>query len=256
MANFAKGTFTIVPNKEVLRGKSPELQCVYYWLCDHSDDKGVCFPSYERLAECSGVHRTTVIKKVAELVALGLLVKTTRTTKDEHQSNLYQLVITGGGSSPELPPSSPERLELTPLNSIDTTAISEIGISSSLKTPLAPKELEGSSDSEGEEEVSFVVDEDSDGYKAGRWKKPSGKSTEPDPDLRGAYEVILKECEAYRGGSKFMNRISQYAALKKMRVAGIPSYAIIERFKELYDKGYGGDMQTVLRNFDKRPADN
>jgi len=92
---YKPGTFSITPNKELLRGKPSEMIAVYFWICDYSDNDGVCYPSRKRLAEDSGCNIKTVDKYIKKLEELGLLVKTCRQKPNskEKSSNIYQLMV-------------------------------------------------------------------------------------------------------------------------------------------------------------------
>ena len=91
---YEKGTFIIIPNKDLLRGKPSELQSVFFWLCEHSNDDGICFPSRRTVAKESGVGVRTVDKVIAQLSELELIKKTERKTEQKvNKSNLYQIMI-------------------------------------------------------------------------------------------------------------------------------------------------------------------
>lgn len=99
---YQKGTFVVVPNKEYLRGKPSELQTIFFWLCEHSDLDGICYPSRVTLAEEAGCGIKSVDKYLKELVSIGLIEKTVRQkpNSNENTSNLYQVVVA------EMPPPS------------------------------------------------------------------------------------------------------------------------------------------------------
>lgn len=93
---YERGTFTITPNKEHLRGKPPEMQAVYFWICDRADENGICFPSRAKIAEDCGIKSVrTIDKYIKELADMEILVKTVRKTPGsvENTSNLYQIMI-------------------------------------------------------------------------------------------------------------------------------------------------------------------
>lgn len=95
---YKPGTFVTVPNKEFLRGRSPYLQAVYFWLCSRQDSKsGTCYPSWTTIAREAGTSKRSVAKYIDELIELGILRKQRRV--DEHgdlTSNLYQIIDRGG----------------------------------------------------------------------------------------------------------------------------------------------------------------
>jgi len=68
-------------------------------LADNANDEGICWPSLDRIAEQTGLHRASVIRAVNLLEENGLLTR--RHRHDEtgrQQSNLYHLY---GGGSPQ-----------------------------------------------------------------------------------------------------------------------------------------------------------
>lgn len=95
MTKYKKGSFSVTPNKEHLRGKKAAYQSVYFWICDHADDDGICYPARQKIAKEAGVDIKTVDKYIPQMMKDGLLVKTNRTKKGskEKDSNLYQIMI-------------------------------------------------------------------------------------------------------------------------------------------------------------------
>lgn len=92
---YKKGTFVVVPNKEHLKGKPSEMQTIYFWLCDHSDEDGECFPSRSKIAKEAGCGIKTVDKYLKLLVDegfLGIEQRKKNGTK-ENMSNLYTLLL-------------------------------------------------------------------------------------------------------------------------------------------------------------------
>lgn len=91
--NYKKGSFTTVPNKEILRGKDAIAQIVFMWLCSYADEEGVCFPSRSKLAKDCNVTVDTIDRKVKYLADEGLVKKTTRKDGEVNKSNLYQILL-------------------------------------------------------------------------------------------------------------------------------------------------------------------
>ena len=91
---YEKGTFNTVPNKNHLKGKPAEMQTIYFWIVDHADKNGSCFPSRTTLAEESGCNIKTVDKYIKQLILDGFITKTQRKKVDsnKHASNIYQLL--------------------------------------------------------------------------------------------------------------------------------------------------------------------
>lgn len=157
MAKFDKGQFTIVPSKEARNGMHPTLQCVYMWLCDHSDSKMQSFPSRKVLAAEAGISVDTLDRALAKLEELGMIKKEARYNDGEQMSNLYTVNMittlrkTGGeGGAKTTPPSSKSptqnSTQLTQPNSISK----DIG-ASSLTKPAEKKVY-------GNPEVNTVIE--------------------------------------------------------------------------------------------------
>ena len=92
---YKKGTFTTVPNLNYLNGKPSVQQAIFFWLCVHSDDEGICYPSRQTLAKESGCEIRTVDKYIKQLIIDNVLIKTIRhkPKSKENTSNLYQIMI-------------------------------------------------------------------------------------------------------------------------------------------------------------------
>ncbi len=95
MAKYRKGSYIVIPNKGILRGKKAAFQSVYFWICEHSNENGTCYPGRARLANEAGVDIKTVDKYLQEMVTLGLLTVTNRFKKNtkEKDTNLYQIMV-------------------------------------------------------------------------------------------------------------------------------------------------------------------
>jgi len=65
-------------------------------LADFADEKGTCFPGQERLADMTGMHRSSVVRHIKTLEKLGLLTRTRRGRPDGRgrSSDRYQLNLT------------------------------------------------------------------------------------------------------------------------------------------------------------------
>ncbi len=108
MAKYRKGSFTVIPNKGILRGKKAALQSVYFWICEHANENGTCYPGRVNLAVESGVNIKTVDKYLKELVSLGLLSVTNRFKKKQRSTNLYQIMIIEDEVIPKTEVGTPE----------------------------------------------------------------------------------------------------------------------------------------------------
>ena len=93
---YKKGTFVIVPNLDELLGKPSEMQAIYLWICQHSNNDGICFPKKATICREAGCSHNTVDKYLKKLVDDGFLEITTRKNKEgKNTSNEYQLLIMG-----------------------------------------------------------------------------------------------------------------------------------------------------------------
>lgn len=100
---YEKGNFITVPNKSELKKLDAQSQVLFMWLCSFTDEKGQCYPSVKRLAECCGLSRKTIIERVKILIDKGFLTKSYRFSDNTQQSNLYQIHLLP--SVPSTPPS-------------------------------------------------------------------------------------------------------------------------------------------------------
>jgi hypothetical protein len=94
---YNKGTFLVIPNKEYLKGMKPQVQTTFFWICEHSDENGICYPSRNKLAKEVGVGIKIIDRAIKELEDKNLIKKTTRKKENskENMSNLYQIMILG-----------------------------------------------------------------------------------------------------------------------------------------------------------------
>lgn len=92
---YKKGSFTVIPNKEQLKGKPSQMQSIYFWICEHADTNGNCFPTRKTISQEAGVDIKTVDKYLLQLEEGGFLSKENRMKvgKKEKTSNLYQILI-------------------------------------------------------------------------------------------------------------------------------------------------------------------
>lgn len=111
---YQKGSFVVIPNKGIIKGQEPEVQCVYLWICEHANEEGICFPSVTTLSLKSGVSKRKVYECVMKLEELGIIKKTNRKNGKENLTNVYQIMIiddegsaqgAGGGSAQRASPS-------------------------------------------------------------------------------------------------------------------------------------------------------
>lgn len=86
--------FFIVENaiEDDFRLDKPYHISTYNALCRFADKEGECFPSLPTLAKYARCSEPTVIKALDKLRECGHILKTARTHKNLHQSNIYRLV--------------------------------------------------------------------------------------------------------------------------------------------------------------------
>ena len=123
---YEKGTFVVVPNKNYLRGKPAEMQSVYLWLVDHSNDNGQCFPSRKKLSKEAGCGVATVDKYLSNLVEDGFVKITPRFNHDTNSrnSNMYTLLLIQGLSENDsTPPIKNDIVTIPILNSTHLTQV-------------------------------------------------------------------------------------------------------------------------------------
>jgi len=93
---YEKGSFVVIPNKQQLKGCPAEMQSIYFWICEHANEKGQCYPTRKNLAVESGVNIKTLDRYLKLLVAKGVLSIENRVNEitKEKTSNLYQILLT------------------------------------------------------------------------------------------------------------------------------------------------------------------
>lgn len=99
--------FTQMPNN-ILRSRTlkPLHKVVLSVICSYSNSSNIAFPSYQTIADDSGISRRKVIDVISELVALGCIKKTERrSSKGDHTANDYEVLI--GRSDFSLPGEMP-----------------------------------------------------------------------------------------------------------------------------------------------------
>jgi len=82
---------------------NPSRKLILIKLADNANDAGVCFPSYQHVADHCEVKKRSVIDHISRLEADGFLVKSGRKSRLGSSSNSYQLCISSGGNSESVP---------------------------------------------------------------------------------------------------------------------------------------------------------
>lgn len=127
---YDKDSYVVIPNKKTLKGEASTVQSVYFWICDHADAGGQCWPSIKTLALEAGCSERTVDASVKRLVELGILTKNNRFKDNEQQTNIYQInLISAPPSATIAPPlAQPLRTELNPILIQSNTSELEIRV--------------------------------------------------------------------------------------------------------------------------------
>ena len=87
--------FTQMPNN-ILRSHTlkPLQKVVLSVICSYSNSSNIAFPSYQTIADDSGISRRKVIDIISELVMFGYIKKTERrSSKGDHTANDYEVLI-------------------------------------------------------------------------------------------------------------------------------------------------------------------
>ena len=95
--------FTQIPNK-ILRSKvlKPLQKVVLAVLCSYANDENLAFPSYQTIANDSGISRRKAIEIIGELEKLGCIKKIEqKSSKGDNTANDYVVLI--GGADFALP---------------------------------------------------------------------------------------------------------------------------------------------------------
>ncbi|POY44074.1 helix-turn-helix domain-containing protein [Avibacterium gallinarum] len=85
-------------------------------LADNANDDGVCFPSYQHIADQCEITRRSAISHIEALIEMGWIEKKERKTKEGNTSNLYILRLKKDGehSSPASENASPDSENISP----------------------------------------------------------------------------------------------------------------------------------------------
>ena len=75
---------------------NPLRKLVLIKLADNANDDGVCFPSYQYIADVCEISKASARNHIDALVEIGLVSKKARKNKDGSSSNLYTLHLDKG----------------------------------------------------------------------------------------------------------------------------------------------------------------
>lgn len=121
---------------------NPARKLVLLKLADNANDDGVCFPSYQYIADHCEITKRSAITHIEKLIEMGLVSKKARKNKDGSSSNLYYLHL-DKGSEKSSPPSEMVSLgseNISPPPSEMVSPITNNSINQSINhTPLTPQ---------------------------------------------------------------------------------------------------------------------
>ena len=81
---------------------NPARKLVLLKLADNANDDGICFPSYQYIADKCEMTRRSAISHIEYLIKMGLVSKKERKNKDGSISNLYFLHLEQGSEKSAL----------------------------------------------------------------------------------------------------------------------------------------------------------
>lgn len=81
---------------------NPARKLVLLKLADNANDDGVCFPSYQYIADKCEMSKRSAISHIDDLIKMGFVTKKARKNKDNSSTNLYLLHLTKGSENSAL----------------------------------------------------------------------------------------------------------------------------------------------------------
>lgn len=81
---------------------NPARKLVLLKLADNANDDGVCFPSYQYIADKCEMSKRSAISHIDDLIKMGFVSKKARKNKDGSSTNLYILHLTSGSENSAL----------------------------------------------------------------------------------------------------------------------------------------------------------
>ena len=76
---------------------NPARKLVLLKLADNANDDGICFPSYQYIADKCEMSKRSAISHIDDLIKMGFVTKKARKDKDGSSANLYLLHLEQGG---------------------------------------------------------------------------------------------------------------------------------------------------------------
>ena len=81
---------------------NPARKLVLLKLADNANDDGICFPSYQYIADKCEMSKRSAISHIDDLIKMGFVTKKARKNKDGSSANLYLLHLEQGSEKPAL----------------------------------------------------------------------------------------------------------------------------------------------------------
>lgn len=81
---------------------NPARKLVLLKLADNANDDGICFPSYQYIADKCEMSKRSAISHIDDLIKMGFVSKKARKNKDGLSTNLYLLHLTKGSENSAL----------------------------------------------------------------------------------------------------------------------------------------------------------
>ena len=81
---------------------NPARKLVLLKLADNANDDGICFPSYQYIADKCEMSKRSAISHIDDLIKMGFVTKKARKNKDGSNANLYLLHLEQGSEKSAL----------------------------------------------------------------------------------------------------------------------------------------------------------
>lgn len=81
---------------------NPARKLVLLKLADNANDDGICFPSYQYIADKCEMSKRSAINHIDDLIKMGFVTKKARKNKDGSSANLYLLHLEQGSEKSAL----------------------------------------------------------------------------------------------------------------------------------------------------------
>lgn len=81
---------------------NPARKLVLLKLADNANDDGICFPSYQYIADKCEMSKRSAISHIDDLIKMGFVTKKARKNKDGSSANLYLLHLEQGSEKSAL----------------------------------------------------------------------------------------------------------------------------------------------------------